>query len=44
MAIKSKITIDAEEHSLYIGDLITLPNDIDHGVYPMPDVKFLPIK
>jgi len=40
----AKITVGTEEHRLYEGDLITLPKDIDHGVYPMTDVKFLLIK
>jgi len=38
------ITIGKEEHTLNKGDIITLPKEIDHGVYPVTDVKFLLIK
>lgn len=40
----AKITIGPKEHTLNKGDLITLPKEIDHGVYPITDVKFLLIK
>lgn len=40
----AKITIGRAEHTLYKGELLTLPKDIDHGVYPITDVKFLLIK
>ena len=38
---KVKITIGSKEYILEKGDMITLPKDIDHGVYPITDVKFL---
>ena len=39
-----KITIDNAEHILSSGESIVLPKDIDHGVYPITDVKFVLIK
>lgn len=41
---QAKITIDAKEHILSSGESIVLPKDIDHGVYPLTDVKFVLIK
>lgn len=40
----AKITIGTTMHILKSGDLITLPKDILHGVYPITDCKFLLIK
>lgn len=40
----AKITIGDEEYILNEGDMLTLPKEIDHGVYPTTDVKFLLIK
>ncbi|MGJ8684951.1 MAG: cupin domain-containing protein [Nonlabens sp.] len=37
----AKITIGKKEHTVVAGDLINLPKDIDHGVYPITDCKFL---
>lgn len=41
---QAKITIDAAEHILSAGESIVLPKDINHGVYPITDVKFVLIK
>ena len=41
---KAKVTIGAQAYFLEKGEMITLPKDIDHGVYPISDVKFLLIK
>ncbi|MDP5100752.1 MAG: cupin domain-containing protein [Nonlabens sp.] len=38
------ITIGNEKHILEAGDLITLPKDINHGVYPITDCKFMLLK
>lgn len=40
----AKITIGEQEHTLLAGDMITLPKDIKHGVYPITDCKFLLLK
>jgi len=40
----SKVTIGDEEFVLHEGDDIVLPKGIDHGVYPLSNVKFLLIK
>lgn len=40
----AKITIGEKEHTVIAGDIITLPKDIDHGVYPITDCKFLLLK
>ncbi|PKV48377.1 AraC-like protein [Aquimarina sp. MAR_2010_214] len=40
----AKITIGDAEHILKSGDIITLPKNILHGVYPITDCKFLLIK
>jgi quercetin dioxygenase-like cupin family protein len=40
----AKVTIGDKEFVLHEGDDIVLPKDIDHGVYPISDVKFLLIK
>jgi len=40
----AKVTIGDEETVLSEGDIITLPKDIKHGVYPLTDCKFLLIK
>lgn len=38
------ITVGNEKHILEAGDLITLPKDINHGVYPITDCKFMLLK
>lgn len=40
----AKITIGTDEHTVIAGDMITLPKDINHGVYPTTDCKFLLLK
>jgi quercetin dioxygenase-like cupin family protein len=40
----ARVTIGDEEFVLHKGDDILLPKDIDHGVYPLSNVKFLLIK
>ena len=40
----AKITIGNDEFVLQKGDDIVLPKDIDHGVYPLANLKFLLIK
>lgn len=40
----AKVTIGDKEIIAYEGDIITLPKDIDHGVYPITDCKFLLMK
>jgi quercetin dioxygenase-like cupin family protein len=40
----ARVTIGDEEFVLHEGDDIVLPKDIDHGVYPLSNVKFLLIK
>ena len=40
----AKITIGDKEMIVYKGDMVTLPKDIDHGVYPISDCKFMLIK
>jgi quercetin dioxygenase-like cupin family protein len=39
-----KITIGDSTHILSKGESIVLPKSIDHGVYPMSDIKFVLIK
>ena len=38
---QAKITIGDAEHILSSGEAIVLPKDIEHGVYPITDVKFV---
>ncbi len=40
----AKITIGSTEHFVVKGDMITLPKNIDHGVYPETNIKFLLLK
>jgi len=40
----AKVTIGDKEFFLKKGDDIVLPKDIEHGVYPLSNVKFLLIK
>ena len=40
----ANVTIGNEETIVKKGDIITLPKDILHGVYPITDCKFLLIK
>lgn len=40
----AKITIGTKETIVSKGDIITLPKDLDHGVTPVTDCKFLLIK
>lgn len=40
----AKITIGTSEHIVTTGDIITLPKDIKHGVYPNTNCKFLLLK
>ena len=40
----AKVTIGDEETIVYEGDIITLPKDIAHGVFPVTDCKFLLLK
>jgi quercetin dioxygenase-like cupin family protein len=39
-----KITIDEKSHILKAGESIILPKNVDHGVYPISDIKFVLIK
>ncbi len=41
---KAKITIDGKQHILKAGESIILPKNINHGVYPITDIKFVLIK
>lgn len=41
---QAKITIGAKEYILNSGESIVLPKNIDHGVYPITDIKFVLIK
>lgn len=41
---QTKITIGDKEHILKSGESIILPKNIDHGVYPITNVKFVLIK
>ncbi len=41
---QARITIGDKEHILNTGESIVLPKNIDHGVYPITDVKFVLIK
>ena len=40
----AKVTIGKEETIVKKGDIITLPKDVMHGVYPITDCKFLLMK
>ena len=40
----AKITIGDKETIVIKGDIITLPKDLEHGVYPVTDCKFLLLK
>ena len=40
----AKVTIGDKETVVVKGDMITLPKDLDHGVYPVTDCKFLLVK
>lgn len=40
----AKITIGTSEHIVTTGDMITLPRDVKHGVYPTTNCKFLLLK
>ncbi len=40
----AKVTIGNEETIVQKGDIITLPKDLMHGVYPITDCKFLLMK
>tara|TARA_R100000655_G_scaffold95272_1_gene137150 strand:- start:697 stop:1062 length:366 start_codon:yes stop_codon:yes gene_type:complete len=40
----AKVTIGDEETVLNEGDIITLPKNLMHGVYPITDCKFMLIK
>lgn len=41
---QAKITIDDKEYLLNSGESIVLPKNINHGVYPITNVKFVLIK
>jgi quercetin dioxygenase-like cupin family protein len=41
---KTKITINNEDYILGKDESIILPKNIDHGVYPITDIKFVLIK
>lgn len=41
---QAKITIGDKEHILSNGESIILPKDIEHGVYPVTNVKFVLLK
>jgi quercetin dioxygenase-like cupin family protein len=40
----ARITIGIKDHILTSGDMITLPKDLEHGVYPNTDCKFVLLK
>lgn len=41
---QARITIGDKEHILSSGESIVFPKNIDHGVYPITDVKYVLIK